>query len=123
MLKGLSRLGLLEWLDTDPGKFYFRLIPAALLFFAMALALEWRHLPNDSRYFYPIAVVFTFAELSGLAGTHKPYQEWLAARLPWTRRQNEHPFIINAWIYLLLVLIGERFSLSQMRGVDKSLRF
>src|SRR5437867_11620878 len=65
MLKGLSRLGLLEWLDTDPGKFYFRLIPAALLFFAMALALEWRHLPNDSRYFYPIAVVFTFAALSG----------------------------------------------------------
>ncbi len=56
MLKGLSRLGLLEWLDTDPGKFYFRLIPSALLFFAMAL--EWRHLPNDSRYFYPIAVVF-----------------------------------------------------------------
>ena len=88
MLKGLSRLGLLEWLDTDPGKFYFRLIPAALLFFAMAMALEWRHLPNDSRYFYPIAVVFTFAALSGLASTHKQYQEWLAARLPWTKRSN-----------------------------------
>src|SRR5947208_6546422 len=97
MLKGLSRLGLLEWLDTDPGKFYFRLIPAALLFFAMALALEWRHLPNDSRYFYPIAVVFTFAALSGLASTHKPYQEWLAARLPWTRGEIE---------YLLLSMRG-----------------
>src|SRR5439155_27061548 len=76
MLKGLSRLGLLEWLDTDPGKFYFRLIPSALLFFAMAL--EWRHLPNDSRYFYPIAVVFICSAeragrhslaLSGVAGS------------------------------------------------------
>src|SRR6267143_1493949 len=98
----LMRMGLLEWLDTDPGKFYFRLIPAALLFFATALALERRHLPNDSRYFYPIAVVFTFAALSGLASTHKPYQEWLAARLPWTRGEIEYLFIINAGLYLLL---------------------
>src|SRR5205809_4660229 len=120
MLKGLSRLGLLEWLDTDPGKFYFRLIPAALLFFAMALALEWRHLPNDSRYFYPIAVVFIFAALSGLAGTHKPYQEWLAARLPWTRGEIEYLFIINAGIYLLLEVICER---SEERRVGKEGRY
>jgi len=119
----LMRMGLLEWIDTDPGKFYFRLIPAALLFFAMAFAVERRHFPNDSRYFYPIAVVFTFAALSGLAGTHKPYQEWLTARLPWTRGQIEYLFIINAGIYLLLEVICERFPVSQMRSVGKAFRF
>src|SRR3989440_4087267 len=119
----LMRMGLLEWLDTDPGKIYFRLIPGALPVFAIALTVERRHLPNDSRYFYPIAVVFTFAALSGLASTHKPYQEWLAARLPWTRGEIEYLFIINAGIYLLLEVICERFSLSQMRAVGKAFRF
>jgi serine/threonine protein kinase len=119
----LMRMGLLEWIDTDPGKFYFRLIPAALLFFAIALAVEWRRLPNDSRYFYPIAVVFTFAALSGLASDHKPYQEWLEALLPWTRGQIEYLFIINAGIYLLLEVICELFSVSQMRAVGKAFRF
>jgi serine/threonine protein kinase len=119
----LMRMGLLEWMDTDPGKLYFRLIPAALLFFALALAVEWRHLPNDSRYFYPIAVVFTFAAMSGLASDDKPYQEWLAAWLPWTRGQIEYLFIINAGIYFLLEVICERFSVSQMRAVGKSFRF
>ncbi len=119
----LMRMGLLEWLDNDPGRFYFRLIPAALLFFAMALALEWRQLSNDSRYFYPIAVIFTYTALSGLAAVHKPYQDWLAARLPWTRGQAEYLFIINAGIYLLLEVICERFSVSQMRAVGKAFRF
>jgi serine/threonine protein kinase len=119
----LMRMGLLEWLDTDPGKFYFRLIPAALLFFAIALAVEWRHLPNDSRYFYPIAVAFTFAALSGLASDHKPYQQWLEELLPWTRGQIEYLFIINAGIYLLLEVICEHFSVSQMRAVGKAFRF
>jgi serine/threonine protein kinase len=119
----LMRMGLLEWLDADPGKLYFRLIPAALLFFAMALAVEWRHLANDSRYFYPIAVVFTFAALSGLASDHKPYQQWLESLLPWTRGQIEYLFIINAGIYLVLEVICERFSASQMRAVGKAFRF
>jgi len=68
-------------------------------------------------------VVFTFAALSGLASTHKPYQEWLAARLPWTRGEIEYLFIINAGIYLLSEVICERFSLSQMRAVAKAFRF
>src|SRR2546429_8604910 len=119
----LMRMGLLEWLDTDPGKFYFRLIPGALLFFAMALTVERRHLPNDSRYFYPIAVVFTFAALSGLASAHKPYQDWLATKLPLTRGQIEYLFIVNAGIYLLLEVICERFSVSQIRAVGKAFRF
>jgi serine/threonine protein kinase len=119
----LLRMGLLEWIDADPGKIYFRLIPAALLFFAMALAVEWRQMPNDSRYFYPIAVVFTFAALSGLASDHKPYQDWLEKMLPWTRGQIEYLFIINAGIYLILEFICERFSVSQMRAVGKVFRF
>lgn len=117
------RMGLLEWMDSDPGKLYFRLIPAALLFFAIALAVEWRHLANDSRYFYPIAVIFTFAALSGLASDHKPYQQWLESLLPWTRGQIEYLFIINAGIYLVLEVICERFSVSQMRAVGKAFRF
>jgi serine/threonine protein kinase len=119
----LMRMGLFEWVDTDPGKLYFRLIPAALVFFAIALAVEWRHLVNDSRYFYPIAVVFTFAALSGLASDHKPYQEWLERLLPWTRGQIEYLFMINAGIYLVLEIICERFSVSQMRAVGKAFRF
>lgn len=119
----LMRMGMLEWLDTDPGKVYFRLVPAAVVFFAIAFAVERRNLPNDSRYFYPIAVVFTFVALSGLASVHKPYQEWLAARLPWTRGQIEYLFIVNAGIYSLLEVACERFSVSQMRAVGKSFRF
>jgi len=119
----LMRMGLLEWLDTDPGKLYFRLIPFALLFFLIAFVVERLRLPNDSRYFYPIAVLFTFAALSGLAGDHKPYQEWLEMKLPWTRGQIEYLFIINAGIYLVLELICGRFSVSQMRAVGKAFRF
>ncbi len=119
----LLRMGLLEWLDTDPGKFYFRLIFVALLFFVSAFAVENARLPNDSRYFYPFAVVFTFVALSGLAAVHKPYQEWLEKTLPWTRGQIEYLFIINAAIYLVLQAVCERFSSAQMRAVAKAFRF
>src|SRR5207244_8670777 len=61
--------------------------------------------------------------LSGLAVTHKPYQEWLTARLHWTRGQIEYLFIINAGIYLLLEVICERFPVSQMRSAGKAFRF
>jgi serine/threonine protein kinase len=119
----LLRMGLLEWLDTDPGKFYFRLIFVALLFFVSAFAMENVRLPNDSRYFYPFAVVFTFVALSGLAAVHKPYQEWLEKTFPWTRGQIEYLFIINAAIYLALQAVCERFSSAQMRAVAKAFRF
>jgi hypothetical protein len=119
----LLRMGLLEWLDTDPGKFYFRLIPVALLFFVTAFGAERLHFPNDSRYFYPFAVVFTFVALSGLAAAHKPYQAWLERSFPWTRGQIEYLFILNAAIYLVLQAVCERFSSSQMRAVAKAFRF
>ncbi|MFI5369449.1 MAG: serine/threonine-protein kinase, partial [Spirochaetia bacterium] len=68
----LLRMGMMDWLDKDPGRVYLRLIPAALLFFLVAHVLERMRSPADSRYFYPLAVIFTYVSLSGLAGYHKP---------------------------------------------------
>jgi len=119
----LSRFGLLEWFGSDPGWLYYRLLPAALLFFAIAITLEHLQLTNDSRYFYPVAVFFTFVALSGLAGSHKPYHDWLQRMFPWTRGQLEYLFIINAAIYFLLQAVCEKLSSPQMRVVAKAFRF
>lgn len=59
----LLRFGLLEWFNSDPGWFYYRLIPIALLFFATGIILERLQLTTDSRYFYPVAMFFTFVAL------------------------------------------------------------
>ncbi len=119
----LLRMGMLDWLQTDPGKVYFRLIPAAALFFIVGWLLERLRCPADSRYFYPIAVLFTFVSLSGVAGFHKPYANWLRTAFPWTRGQLEYLFIINAGIYLALQSMSEGFGSAQMRWVAKSFRF
>ncbi|HTP68422.1 MAG TPA: protein kinase [Dongiaceae bacterium] len=119
----LLRLGLLEWFGTDPGWLYYRLLPAAFLFFAAAITLERLQFTNDSRYFYPVAVFFTFVALSGLAGSHKPYQDWLQRAFPWTRGQLEYLFILNAAIYFALQWVCEKFSSPQMRVVAKAFRF
>ena len=81
----LLRMGLLEWLKNDPGRVYFHMIPAALLFFGIAFGLERVRLTLDSRYFYPFAVGFTYIALSGVALFHEPYQNWLKSAFPWTR--------------------------------------
>lgn len=122
-LTTLLRLGMLEWIDKDPGKVYFHFIPIALLFFLGAMALERSGCTFDSRYFYPIAVTFTFAALSGVALFHEPYAKWLQSVAPWTRGQVEYFFIVNAGIYLVLQSIFERFRSSQLRVVAKSFRF
>lgn len=122
-LTTLLRLGMLEWLDNDPGRVYFQLIPIALVFFLVGIALEHSGRPFDSRYFYPIAVTFTFAALSGVALFHEPYAKWLQSVAPWTRGQVEYLFIVNAGIYLALQNIFERFHSSQLRMVAKSFRF
>jgi predicted Ser/Thr protein kinase len=119
----LLRMGMIDWFETDPGKVYFRLIPFAALYFVAAATIERLRAPADSRYFYPVAVVFTFVALSGVAGFHKPYADWLNAVLPWTRGQIEYLFIINAGIYLLLQGASEKFGSAQMRWVAKSFRF
>jgi len=119
----LLRMGLIEWLDADPGKVYFHLIPIAIVFFAAGLAIERSGFPSDSRYFYPIAVGFTLIALSGVAAFHKPYAEWLGSVAPVTRAQVEYLFIINALIYLALQYACERDSSPQTRWVAKSFRF
>jgi serine/threonine protein kinase len=119
----LLRLGLIEFFEDDPGWLYFRLIPVALIYFAMALPLERLRLSGDSRYFYPFAVVFTFIALSGLAGAHEPYADLLQAAFPWTRGQIEYLFIINAGIYLALHAVCESVRTPQMRSVAKVFRF
>jgi len=119
----LLRMGALEWFDTDPGKVYFRLIPIALVFFLIGIALERLGHTLDSRYFYPFAVGFTFVALSGVAGFHEPYAKRLELVAHWTRGQVEYLFIINAGIYLVLQSLCERFRSPQMRLVSKSFRF
>lgn len=122
-LATLLRLGMLEWLDKDPGKVYLYLIPISLAYFAGAIAIEYSDRSSDSRYFYPFAVTFTFAALSGVAAYHEPYAKWLQSVVPWSRGQIEYLFIINAGIYLLLQGMFERFHSSQLRMVAKAFRF
>jgi len=119
----LLRLGMLEWLPDHPGRIFVRLIPASLLFFVLAGVLERLKRSADSRYFYPAAVFFTFVSLSGVAGFHEPYADWLKTNFPWTRGQIEYLFITNAGIYGLLQLICERVPSAQMRTVAKCFRF
>jgi hypothetical protein len=119
----LLRMGLLQWLDTDPGKPYLQLLPFALLFFLVGMLIERLRHPADSRYFYSVAVVATFLSLSGVALYHEPYAQWLKRVLPITRGQLEYLFIINAAIYLLLQSICERLPLAQMRSVAKTFNF
>ena len=101
-LATLLRMGMLAWLDDDPGRFYFHLLPCAILFLAAGYAFERRRLTDDSQYFYPFAVAFTWTALSGIAAFHEPYANWLKAAAPWTRGQVEYLFLINAAIYFTL---------------------
>jgi hypothetical protein len=119
----LLRLGMLEWLEKDPGKVYFNLLPYAAVFFVAGLLIErWKWL-DDSRYFYPIALIFTFVALSGVAYFHQPYADWLKSALPITRGQVEYLFIINAALYLVAQLFSERFGTLQIRRSAKWFRF
>jgi hypothetical protein len=122
-LATLLRLGLLDCLDRDSGRFYLHLIPCAILFMAAGFVFERLRMPDDSRYFYPFAVAFTLAALSGVAVYHEPWAKWIEAAAPWTRGQIEYLFILNAGIYFLLDRICEGFSSPQVRTVGKSFRF
>ncbi|HUJ22150.1 MAG TPA: serine/threonine-protein kinase [Bryobacteraceae bacterium] len=122
-LNTLLRMGMLQWLEEDPGRFYFHLIPFALLFLAAGYALERLGAAADSRYFYPIAVAFMFVALSGAAAQHKPWADWLKSVAPWTRGQVEYLFIMNAGAYLGLQALCELFPTAQLRMVGRAFRF
>lgn len=119
----LLQLGWLEFAKNNPGWFYFRILPVAAIFFVAAFTIEHLGFFNDSRYFYPVAVVFTLVALSGLAADHHPYREWLERNFAWTRGQIEYLFIANAGIYFTLQAICDRFPSPQMRAVAKAFRF
>jgi len=119
----LARMGLIDWLNHDHGKLYFRLIPIVTLFLACAYMLERLNFPNDSRYFYPVAVALTFLAMSGLASDYQPIQDALKRVLPWTRGDIEYLFMGNAGLYFLLQVIFGHFALSQLRVVAKAYRF
>ena len=116
-LATLLRLGVLDCLDRDSGRFYFDLIPCAALFLAAGFVFERLRMPDDSRYFYPFAVAFTLAALSGVAVYHQPWSDWLKAALPWTRGQIEYLFLLNAAIYVVLDRIFDRFTV--VAGADR----
>jgi hypothetical protein len=122
-LTTLLCMGAIGWLDTEPGRFYLNLIPYALLFSAAGFWIERSNLPEDSKYFYPFAVVLTWAALSGVASYHEGYARWLKATAPWTRGQIEYLFIVNAAIYFTLDYLCGRVPSSQVRSVGKAFRF
>ena len=122
-LATLLRMGVLDCLDRDSGRFYFDLIPCAILFMVAGFVFERRRMPDDSRYFYPFAVAFTLAALSGVAVYHEPWANWLKAAAPWTRGQIEYLFILNAGLYFVLDRVFDRFPSWQVRTVGKSFRF
>lgn len=119
----LARMGLIDWLNHEHSKLYFRLIPIAILFLACGYVLERLKLSNDSRYFYPLAVAFTLVAMSGLASDYQLLQDSLKRTLPWTRGEVEYLFVANAGVYFLLQMGFGRFALSQMRAVAKAFRF
>jgi predicted Ser/Thr protein kinase len=122
-LATLLRMGMLDWLDNDPGRFYFHLLPCAALFLVAGYVFERLKMPNDSQYFYPFAVAFAWVALTGVALDHEPYQHWLHDSFPWTRGQIEYLFLINAAIYFALDRLCDRASSTQLHTVGKSFRF
>jgi serine/threonine-protein kinase len=119
----LLRMGLLEWLDTDPGRVYLRLLPFALLFFLLGILIERLRFASDSRYFYFFAVAFTLVGMSGVAGVHAPYANWLKSVASRTRGQQEYLYMINAVLYFALQQLCDRVPSAEMRWVAKTFRF
>lgn len=120
---GLLRMGVLEWLRQEKfGSFFLHLIPIALLFFAIGMAIERLGYPTDSRYFYPVAVGFTWIALIGLASTHEGYLEFVNRW--WSiEMQREYLFLINAGIYFLLQGVCEHLPWAQLQSVSRAFRF
>jgi len=122
-LTSLLRLGVIEWFDTDPGKPFFYLLPFAAAFLAGGLVLERLKLSDDSKYFYPVAVVFTLIALSGVAAFHEPYANGLKRFLPFTRGQVEYLFALNGVLYWFLQKLCKQVSTPQMRRIAFAFRF
>ncbi len=122
-LATMLRMGVIEWFSTDPGRVYYRLIPAAVGFFLAGFTIERLRHPGDSRYFYPIGVTFTLIAFSGVAAFHEPYAEALRGLAPWTHGHLEYLFMLNALLYLAFQSFCERFGSPQLRSAGRAFRF
>jgi serine/threonine protein kinase len=115
----LLRFGMLKWEDYQ---IFSRLLWIAFVLFVIAFVIESLRQLNDSKQFYPYAVIFTIAAFSGLATTQK-MSDWLNAIAPLTRGKPEYLFILNAGIYYLLQRSFDRFGSPQLHNVAKVFRF
>lgn len=115
----LLTMGMLEW---EAGRIALRLLPIAGIFFVLSILIERLRLPEDARYFYPVAVLFMFAALTGLALYHEGYRDWLNV-FAFTREQIDYLFIVNAGWYFGLQAIAGSLRSPQMRVVARAFRF
>jgi hypothetical protein len=113
----LLRMGLLQWIMDERYTYaYLHLIPVALTFFAVGIAIESRRYSEDARSFYPIAVGFTWIGLSGMAYTHEGHLDFVGD-------DYEYLFLINAAIYFVLHTLCEALPWSRLRSVGRAFRF
>jgi hypothetical protein len=112
----LLRMGLLQWIMDERYTYaYFQLIPVALMFFAIGIAIEKWGYSEDSRPFYPIAVAFTWIGLSGMAYTHQGYLDFVGD-------DSEYLYLINAGIYFVLQSVCEALPWSRLQSVGRAFR-
>jgi len=119
----LLRMGLLDWINTDPGRAWTHLLPVAALFLIVGAVVERRSAVPDSRYFYFYATVFLLAALSGIAWYSEGYAHWLGRTAGWTRGKIEYLFMLNALYYSVLYSLSERFAMPRMTAAARVFRF
>ncbi len=66
------RMGMLDWLDNDPGRFYFHLHPCALLFYGRWFRVRTHAPAGRLALFLSIRRGLHLAALSGVAAFHGP---------------------------------------------------
>jgi hypothetical protein len=114
----LLRWGLLEWHHNE---LYIHLLPFAFLFFVIGMIVEQMGFPNDSRYFYPIAVALIWSALTGIAAYHEGYLRFVNSIWPsQIDNQREYLFLVNASIYMVLQAVCRRMPLAQIRSVGQA---
>lgn len=119
----LLRMGLLDWVDKDPGRPFLYLLPVAAGYFLIGYLLEKSSRNSDSRYLHGHGVFLTYLSLSGIALFHEPYARWWQDIFPQSRGQVEYLFMINALIYWILQLVCEYLPSEQLHQVAKFFRF
>lgn len=121
----LLQRGLLEWIDDDQmlSRTFTHMIPIVLLFFGLGMIIERLRFPSDSRYFYPVAVGFTWITLTGLAATHEGYLESVTGWWSGFGMEREYLFLANAGIYFVLQRLCDWLPWDQLKSVARAFRW